>query len=197
VKKLLICSLLGVACASVSATPIAYGGHYYDIIAAPGITWQDANTAAFNSYYLGLEGHLVTITSGTEHSAVNTLIQAQGLGEMWAGGYQSPVTETNPQAGWTWVNNEGAFPGVNSTTPYASWNSGEPNDAYGSASEQYLGLNFGAGFNDEGNLNNIAGYVIEYDPNTVRPSVPDGGSSLAMLAGATALLTGAARRLRK
>jgi len=196
VKKILICSAFSLICATVSASPVPYGGHFYDVVPAPGIAWQDARAAALGSFYNGLEGHLVTITSAAEHTAVNGLIQQQGLGEMWAGGYQNPGTETDPQAGWTWVNNEGTFPGVNSATPYASWNGGEPNDFYGSASEQYLGLNFGPGFNDEGNLGNIAGYVIEYDPNTVR-DVPEGGSTLAMLRGAMAFLTAATRRMRK
>ena len=158
-------------CTGAWATPYSYGGHYYDVIGAAGITWDDARAAALGSYYSGLEGHLVTITSAGEHAAVNAMIQQNGSGEMWAGGYQNPITETNPQAGWTWVNGEGSFPGFNSVSPYASWNGGEPNDAYGPGSEQHLGLNHGLGFNDEGNLSLITGYVIEYDPTTI-PDVP-------------------------
>jgi hypothetical protein len=124
------------------------------------------------SYYLGLQGHLVTITSAAEDTAVYTMIQSNGLGEMWAGGYQNPSSETNPQAGWTWVNGEGSFPGVTSNSPYANWISGEPNDAYGAGSEQFLGLNWSNGWNDEAALGNITGYVIEYDPNTI-PDVPE------------------------
>ena len=116
---------------------------------------------------------------------------------MYVGGYQNPITEANPQAGWTWVNGEGTFPGVNSTSPFAQWNSGEPNDAYGSASEQYLGVNYSAGaFNDEGNLGNIYGYVVEFDPNTIN-DVPDAGSTASLLGGAFALMAMFSRRLRK
>jgi len=199
--KTIIASLtISLAYASAWAVPVSYGGHYYDVISAPGITWADARVAALSSSYLGLEGHLVTITSAGENLAVGGLIATAGLGEAWAGGYQDPLTETDPQTGWTWVNGEGTFPGFNGGSTYANWNLGEPNDFYGPGSEQYLGLNLGGtgGFNDEGNLGLITGYVIEYDPNTiVDVSVPDGGSTGALLAGAVALLGTVSRRLRK
>ena len=158
-------------CTSAWAVPVSYNGHYYDVISATGITWDNARANALGSYYLGLEGHLVTITDAAEDAAVHAMILTNGGGEMWAGGYQNPITEATPTAGWTWVNGEGSFPGVSSASPYANWNGGEPNDAYGPASEQHLGLNFGTGWNDEANLGLIYGYVIEYDPNTI-PDVP-------------------------
>lgn len=179
---------------AVMAIPILNpdNGHYYDVIRAQGIEWNDALLAANVKFHQGLRGHLATISSAQEHSYVNAAIQAAGGGEMWAGGFQ-PVGETDPQANWTWVNNEGSFPGVNSSSPYAFWNGGEPNDFYGIASEQYLGLNLSAGFNDEGNLGLITGYVIEYDPNTIVINVPDGGSSAALL-GISMAMFGAFRK---
>jgi len=197
-KTILAGLMVSLAAVSAWATPVSYGGHYYDVISAPHITWDDARVAALSSYYLGFEGHLVTITSAAEDAAVGSLIANAGLGEAWAGGYQNPITETTATAGWTWVNNEGTFPGVNGTSPYANWNSGEPNDAYGPGSEQYLGLNLGStgGFNDEGNLNYITGYVIEYDPNTVY-DVPDTASTGVLLTGAFGTLGLVSRRLRK
>lgn len=196
-KKCLLSFAVSISCVSAWAAPIlGDAGHYYDVISAQGITWQDARVAALSNFYLGLQGHLATITSASEHSFVNAAILANGGGEMWAGGYQDPAGETNPQAGWTWVNGEGAFPGFNSLAPYAFWNGGEPNDAYGPGSEQYLGLNHGPGFNDEGNLNLITGYVIEYDPNTINDT-PDAGATASMLGGAFVLLGTFARRLRK
>jgi hypothetical protein len=169
---------------SASASPIPFGGHYYDVIAAPGITWANARAGALSGFYLGLQGHLVTITTLAEDNAVFAMIQQQGLGEMWAGAYQNPSSETNAQSGWTWVNFEGTFPGFNSVTPYAHWAGGEPNDFYGPGSEQFMGLNFNSGWNDEGALGNIAGYVIEYDPGTINDvivnPVPE-PASLALL----------------
>jgi hypothetical protein len=168
-------------CTGAWAAPVEYNGHYYDVIRAAGITWNDARAAALGSYYLSLEGHLVTITTAAEDAAVHAMILTNGGGEMWAGGYQNPTGETNPTAGWTWVNGEGTFPGSGtSVTPYANWNGGEPNDAYGPGSEQYLGLNLGSGgWNDEGNLSLITGYVIEYDPSTI-PDVPEPATLLLL-----------------
>jgi len=182
-------------CTSAWAVPFEYSGHYYDVIAASGITWADARAAALGHWYNGQQGHLVTITSAEEDLAVYNMIHTyNNLGEMWAGGYQTAAGDTNAQAGWTWVNGEGSFPGVTSITPYANWVGGEPNDAYGVGSEQYLGLNWNNGWNDEGNLGNISGYVIEYDPHTIN-DVPEPASMLLFVLG-LAGLAGIRRKMK-
>ena len=179
-------------------------GHYYEVISAPGITWMSAETAALSLYYMGLEGHLATVTSADEDTYVGNAVAAAGSGEFWLGGYQNPKTETTATAGWTWVNGEGTFPGVNGASgfdnAYSNWNPGEPNDAYGPGSEQYLGINLGhlGGFNDEGNLGLIGGYVVEFDPYTnPNAGVPDGGATMALLGISLTGLAAFARRLRK
>ena len=43
-------------------------GHYYEFFASPNITWGDANTAAATHSYLGVQGHLPTISSATENA---------------------------------------------------------------------------------------------------------------------------------
>jgi VPDSG-CTERM motif len=167
---------------SAQAVPILFNGHYYEIITAPGISWADANTAANAASYLGLGGHLVTITSAAEDAFVSGLIDTAG--EHWAGGFQDPG-ETTAGAGWQWVNGEGAF-------SYTNWAGGEPNDAYGAGSEQHLGVGYfgaGSGWNDEGALANLRGYVIEYEAS----SVPDSGTSAALLGFAMLGLWGAQR----
>ena len=202
---------IALAAGSVSSQAIVFdpsNGHYYDVIFAPNISWMSAEQQALTYTYNGLEGHLATITSAAEDTYVGNAVSAAGSGEFWLGGYQNPITETIPTAGWTWVNGEGTFPGVNGATGfdnnYSNWNPGEPNDAYGPASEQYLGINLGTlgGFNDEGNLGLINGYVIEYDPNTiptgglVGSSAPDSACTAALMTGALGFLGLFSRRLK-
>src|SRR6185295_16476749 len=98
-----------------NAVPVAFGGHYYDVILANSISWGAANTAANSSSFLGQSGHLVTITSAAEDAFVSGLL---GVGlQYWAGGFQSPANELGDGVGWTWVNGEGSFPGVNGGSP--------------------------------------------------------------------------------
>jgi len=180
-------ALFGVGVAALGMPALAQtqwsgNGHYYQIVASPGIDWNTADTTADGMIFNGLPGHLVTITSAAEDAFVSGLIAAGNFGELWAGGYQNPPTEPDPKAGWMWVDGEGTFPGSNSALPYAAWAPGEPNDFFGLASEQFLALNrYGpnAGWNDEGYAPNISGYVVEYQANQ---AVPDGASTLWLLA---------------
>jgi len=203
---LILASLVG-ASAGAQVITDPDNGHYYEVVSSPGTTWLADEINALGMYYSGLEGHLATVTSSDENNFVTAAVVAANLGEVYVGGYQNPQTETTPTAGWTWVNGEGTFPGVNGASgylnSYSDWNGGEPNDAYGAGSEQWLAINFAGGWNDEGYLGNITGYVVEFDPNTetnggLAPGyAPDGGCTLAMMIGAVTLLGGLSRRLRK
>src|SRR5262249_13805159 len=74
---------------------------------------------------------------------------------------------------------------VNTATPYTNWQSGEPNnlvrtpDALTRATEDFLtvGLNGNVGWNDEGYLANVWGYVVEYgDKVTIDASTCTSGA---------------------
>jgi PEP-CTERM motif len=147
------------AALSAEAVPVLNpaNGHYYDVVPNGGIKWDDANAAAQASVFLGVNGHLATLTSAAEDVFVNNLRFSTTGGEVWAGGFQSPINEPVAGAGWTWVSGEGAF-------GYTNWLPGEPND-YNGTLEQYLGIGLGNnfGWNDEANLGNISGYVVEYN----------------------------------
>lgn len=176
---------MALAVIQVKAVPSLFNGHYYEILDAPGIDWATANSLANAASYLGLPGHLATLTSAAEDAFVHALNMATSDPyEVWVGGFQSPSNEQVATAGWTWVNGEGAFPGNNLGPQYSNWLGGEPNDAGGPGYEQHLGILLGGqfGWNDEGHLGNIRGYAVEYE------ATPDGGFSVAFLGGALVLL---------
>ncbi len=85
--------------------------------------------------------------------------------DLWIGGLQDP-TEAIAGEGWSWTTGE--------KWNYESWINGEANDyydqnrgdAYDPNSEMYLSVRsaFGWGWNDEGNLGNISGYLAETAP---------------------------------
>ena len=99
--------------------------HYYEFVSDPNISWTDAEIAASNRTYFGLQGYLATLTSQTEADFSGS--QAQGVG--WIG-----ATDAAVEGEWRWVTGpeagtqfwSGAAGGTELT--FAFWNSGEPND---------------------------------------------------------------------
>jgi hypothetical protein len=179
--KVICFSLVAMMCGAMSgfAVPMLWNvnGHYYELALAEGINWVDANAIAQSKNYNGWSGYLATVTSAEENSFIcdNLILPVivPGVDAVWAGGFQNPITTTDPAANWTWVNGEGSFPGNNQGPIYANWNVNEPNDAYGQASEQYLAIGvYGYLWNDEADLSHIHGYVVEYGP----VGVPDQGN---------------------
>ena len=193
--------------AACPATPVNEGinvatGHIFEIYEQANISWLEAKVCAESkSQYdingKAVKGHLATITSSSEDAYVNglkrdDLDEADGTralaGEVWVGGSQDPLAP-NAYTGWTWENGEGVI-SVPGLTPgpdyYSNWAPSppapdgrpEPNDYYGTGSENYLaiGLYSTTGWNDEGSLGNIKGFIVEYDtPRTV--GACDGGTT--------------------
>ena len=60
--------LIGVA-GVVEATPMLNpnNGHYYESVYYGTIWWPQANALGSSSYYMGMQGHLATITSSAEN----------------------------------------------------------------------------------------------------------------------------------
>ncbi|MDX1516462.1 MAG: hypothetical protein R3288_06460, partial [Woeseiaceae bacterium] len=139
-------------------------GHFYEVIVADGIDWDTANALANDRFCNGVQGHLATLTSADEDTFVDERRDATpGINktggffdsELWVGGFQ-PDGSAEPAGGWTWVNDEGLF-------DFTNWLAGEPNNAGAGESHLAIGLNNLDGWNDEGNLDGIFGYVVEYD----------------------------------
>ncbi len=147
-------------------------GHYYQVFKATGITWECARTfvGALPPYNASVgqpvTGHLATITSESEDIWVDKLRRRAVLvpPEAWVGGVQAPGSDVGKN--WRWYNGEGAIATRAEPLPsYSNWLDGEPNDNTGPGSENYLAIGLGGqfGWNDEGNLSNIGGFIVEYD----------------------------------
>ena len=177
------------------STAIGGNGNYYEIIqTSGGISWDTANTLANASYYLGIQGHLTTITSSEENLFISN---DPGLGNgiskgiiesKWLGGYQLPGS-TEPDGGWQWVTGE-AF-------AYANWASGEPNDSPVGENR----ITFQHGWNSDGKeWNDLTdswfqgGYVIEYEASSV--PIPEPATMLLLGSGLIGL-TGFRRKFKK
>ena len=94
--------------------------------------------------------------------------------------------ENGVNDGWHWVNDEGLIPSSNGNPAgYANWLTGEPNDNFGPGSEQFLAINLLGqwGWNDEGNVDLIAGFVVEYDDFDEMAPIPAPATLLLVLMG--------------
>jgi hypothetical protein len=169
---------LALAAIAANSAPTQHDGRFYEVVIANGITWEAAKTAAEQRTFQGVRGRLATIGSPEEDMFVHQLRQ-QALGvsvlELWVGARQLPCATTAPEpgCGWLWINGQPISP-VNSATPYTNWLPGEPNNLPSPtrASEDHLAIGLGGaiGWNDEGYLPHIRGYVVEYGDKVTIPA---------------------------
>ncbi len=143
-------------------------GHYYEFVSDVGISWTDAEIAASNRTYFGLQGYLVTLTSQAEADFSGS--QAQGVG--WIGANDNNVEgewrwETGPEAGTQFWS--GGVGGTELT--FAFWNLNEPNNCCGG--ENYAHITDPSVTSSPGSWNDLSnsggggayaaqGYVVEY-----------------------------------
>jgi hypothetical protein len=170
----LVGAALVLAAIAANSAPTQHDNRFYEVVIANGITWDAAKAAAEQRTFQGVQGHLATIGSPEEDVFVHQLRQ-QALGssglELWAGGHQLDCATTAPEpgCGWVWINGAAISP-VNTNSPYTNWQNGEPNNLGGAENHLAIGLGGAFGWNDEGNLFNIRGYVIEYGDEIVVPA---------------------------
>ncbi len=155
--------------ASFSIAPGAYfptNGHFYEFVAAPSITWDDAKTAAAARYIFGgIQGYLATITSQAENDFAFSKVNAQG----WLGGSDRAVRGnffwvTGPEGlmgtqGLQFYQGLGSGHGVPGV--YNNFAPGEPNNDLGVEDSVHFRID---GLWNDFAFNNpsIQGYVVEY-----------------------------------
>lgn len=129
-------------------TSKVYNGHLYELYDC-GIRWTEAKTKAENK-----GGHLVTITSSGENSAVKTLIANGNSTYYWIGASDNAVEGT-----FRWVTGE--------NFSYTNYKSGQPDNyihtEYHNIDEDYLMI-----YKETGEWNDLlndqpCGYIVEYD----------------------------------
>jgi hypothetical protein len=165
-------------------------GHDYKIV-----YFGDRENKSWDSARSALEGTgytLAAITTEYEQSFVQKFLNEyanDSKKDLWIGGLQNPE-ESIANRGWNWITGE--------KWNYESWIGGEANDYYDnrwnvSNSEQFLSVRsaFGWGWNDEGNLNNISGYLAETAP------VPEPETLMLMGLGLLGLATVGRKQLLK
>lgn len=177
---------------SADAAPVLNlaNGHYYDLVDSP-LNWSDADAAASSQTFLGVVGHLVTITDAQENLFLTTTFGGgNGAGTLhlhWIGGFQ-PVGSSEPAGGWSWITAE---PFV-----FNNWWPGEPNNSGGAENRIVFDHGVtanGKGWNDLRGTNVVRGYVVEFDV----AAVPEPSSTVLMSTGTMAFLGCRLRRRKR
>jgi hypothetical protein len=122
-----------------TADPIHWptNGHWYEAPTVSTYAREQALAAVHGMSWMGMPGHLATITSQEEQDFIASWIPA---GTFWIAGYQDPE-DSAPSEGWHWTTAE--------TWGYTNWSANEPNDFYGAGVESCLELySPGMGWND-------------------------------------------------
>ena len=164
VSSVLISLIVTKAYASPLKWSFEEGGnnHYYDQV-SDNISWTDASLAAKQLSYLGLDGHLVTITSQAENDFIT---KNWNTGLYWIGAYQADKS-SEPAGNWRWVTNE--------SWNYTNWAVNQPDN--GGGVEDWAGFQGATGpggskfWNDwevsGGGGVYPKGYFVEYEPRVV------------------------------
>lgn len=141
--------------------------HTYEVVIAPGITWNQARAAA-----IAKKGHLATITSKAENDLVFSHIQNTSYwsvcrGNMfgpWLGGWQ-PLGSQNSSTGWAWVTGE--------KWEYTNWSPEEPNDFLGGEDKLFFYVNTCIPSSTWGDHrydgDGVTAYIIEWEKVVISP----------------------------
>jgi hypothetical protein len=157
---------LGVIAGMASAQGPVYNpdnGHWYELVEANEIPWENAHAEANAKIFERCPGHLATVTTEAEETFLAANFGLEPWLNYWLGGYQEEGV-VPADYGWQWVTGE--------LWDYTNWSSGEPNDDGGL--EQHLTMYANGEWNDLGPqyLDLIYGYFVEYGTGCVKIYLP-------------------------
>jgi hypothetical protein len=148
------------------AAPIQFGSNFYEYVPDEAISWNNASAAASGATFMGVHGHLATVTSSAENNFLlgltTTLPTPQGA---WLGG----AVDASQQASWA-VGPEGG-----QLVTFSNFGAGQPNEGpgnfYMNIGSAFVGVATGQWADAANGLNSaanqIAGYFVEYQVGTV------------------------------
>ncbi len=150
----LVLAMLFAVIGQAEAEPVLNpaNGHYYEVVVEDWINWHDARVAAGTSTFMGIRGHLATITSQDENDFIAGIVPSDV--SFWVGGFQ-PSGSPEPAGNWQWVTGE--------PFDYTNWAPDEPNNWFGDDPNEDR-----VEFYDSGEWNDLPadfeliGYIVEY-----------------------------------
>ena len=163
--------------AQAQPVPWAVNGHYYmHVKKAVCLDWYEARSAAAATSYLGLPGHLATVTSQAENDFI--VSTWPGIGDpdrVWIGG-----TDEGSDGNWRWITGE--------SWSYENWASDEPN---GGTIENCLEYKENEQWNDgpcDVCDDDHRSFIVEYEPPINIPTMTQWGMILMGLLMAASVL---------
>lgn len=151
----------------LQADPVLHGTHYYEFVevadpfTGENNAWWTARDGAASRSWLGLQGHLATVTSQAENDFLYSLVAGQyaGFTGAWLGCEAPEGWLVGPEAGQGFS--------------YQAWGGIEPNNdgyAYMNVGTDFAGIGAGRWADDSGangipqaGVDPVIGYFVEYD----------------------------------
>jgi hypothetical protein len=135
----------------------AANGHWYCTVRmGKPIRWGDARKAASAMRYMGMKGHLATVTSADEAEFISVQFPGDGEVSWWIGAFQDTSSSDyrEPAGGWRWVTGE--------PWNFTNWRRGEPNDPGGHA--DFIDLFPDGSWNDTIETDDHGtGFIVEFE----------------------------------
>ena len=161
---------------TAGAGPVVFNpanGHYYQFVEGTD-TWTNSRAAAASQSFLGMTGHLATISNAAENTFVANLVSTYSnptnfRSRGWIGAFSTG----GPTGPYRWVTDE--------LFGFTNWAPGEPSNA---ANELFVEMFASGQWNNNQNIDPTAafrtsGYVVEFEPVPEPLSVAVFGGLLA------------------